>query len=36
MKITNLLKCKENNTFKISEVRKCKENCPFEAEEDNN
>ena len=36
MKITNLLKCKENDAWKISEVRKCKENCPFEAEEFNN
>ena len=32
MKITNLLKCKENHDFKISDVRKFKENCPFEAE----
>ena len=36
MKITNLLKCRENYACKISEVRKCKENCPFEAEEANN
>ena len=32
MKITNLLKCKENYGCKISEVRKFKENCSFEAE----
>ena len=32
MKITNLLKCKENSARKISEVRKLKENCPSEAE----
>ena len=36
MKITNLLKCKENNARKISEVLKCKENYPFEAEVVNN